>query len=206
MIVTALDFETANCSDASICAVGIAVFERGELRESLHWLVRPPKGHGFFREDFIECHGLTWFDVQGEPEFAGIASRVLECLANAEVIVAHNAHFEMRMFSGTMRHFGLAYPELRFLCTLQAARRVWPGLPSHNLGALASHIGHDFQHHDAQADAEAAGRVFLAIVHETGAATLSDLIEKTGIRLHQLPAGERAMPANISLEAVTQNI
>ena len=33
MIITPLDFETANCSDASICAVGIAVFERGDLIE-----------------------------------------------------------------------------------------------------------------------------------------------------------------------------
>jgi len=54
-----LDFETANHSRVSICAAGLAVFEDGELAESPYWLVRPPKGHGWFRDDFIECHGLA---------------------------------------------------------------------------------------------------------------------------------------------------
>ena len=31
MIVTSIDFETANHSDASICAAGLAVFENGQL-------------------------------------------------------------------------------------------------------------------------------------------------------------------------------
>ncbi len=63
MNITSIDFETVNHSEASICAAGIAVFEDRQLTESRHWLVRPPKGHGWFREDFIECHGLTWSDV-----------------------------------------------------------------------------------------------------------------------------------------------
>ena len=60
MNMTSIDFETANPSRVSICAAGIAVFENGNLTEAPYWLVRPPKGHGWFHEDFIEdCHGLT---------------------------------------------------------------------------------------------------------------------------------------------------
>jgi len=159
MIVTSIDFETANHSDASICAVGIAVFEDGNLLESKHWLVRPPKGHGWFREDFVECHGINWLDVRHEPEFPGIASEVVERLTRAELVIAHNAPFDMGKLWGTMQHFGLPCPEFDFLCTLCTARRVWPGLPGgHGLGMLAAHIGHQFHHHNAQDDAEAAGR------------------------------------------------
>src|SRR6266496_4365679 len=73
MNLVSIDFETANHSRISICAAGIAVFENGILVESLHWLVRPPKGHGRFRKDFIECHGLTPLDVLTAHEFPPIA-------------------------------------------------------------------------------------------------------------------------------------
>jgi DNA polymerase-3 subunit epsilon len=48
MNFTSLDFETANPSRVSICAAGMAVFEDGQLTEAPYWLVRPPKGHGWF--------------------------------------------------------------------------------------------------------------------------------------------------------------
>ena len=54
MKIASIDFETANYSHISICAASIATFENGELIESLYWLVRPPKGHGYFREAFTE--------------------------------------------------------------------------------------------------------------------------------------------------------
>ena len=72
MTIASIDFETANRSRVSICAAGIAVFEGAELVESPYWLVRPPKGHGWFREDFTEIHGLTRFDVKDAPEFPAI--------------------------------------------------------------------------------------------------------------------------------------
>jgi len=62
-------FETANPSRVSICAAGMAVFEDGKLTETPYWLVRPPKGKGWFDEDFIEIHHLTHLDVLDAPEF-----------------------------------------------------------------------------------------------------------------------------------------
>jgi hypothetical protein len=58
-----IDFETANCAYASICAAGLAIFEDGILAESLYWLVRPPKGirlvsgrlHRMSRFDMVRC-------------------------------------------------------------------------------------------------------------------------------------------------------
>jgi DNA polymerase-3 subunit epsilon len=183
MIVTSIDFETANYSDASICAAGLAVFENGELVESLYWLVKPPKGHGWFREDFTECHGLTWFDVQHAPEFPAIAKEFLERLTRAEIVIAHNAPFDMRKLRGTLLHFGMECPEFNFLCTLKASRRVWPEHPSHGLGNLAAHIGHEFHHHNAQEDAEAAGRILYAMMNYAKASTLRELIHTAGVCL-----------------------
>ena len=170
MKISSLDFETANYSDASICAAGVAVFVDGEMTESRHWLVRPPRGHGWFREDFIEIHGITHEDVADAPEFPAVAQELLPFLTAADLVIAHNAQFDIRMLQGTLNHFGIPCPNLPTLCTCQAAMRAWPELLDHKLGTVAAHIGHTFCHHNALDDAEAAGRVLAAIIKERGEA------------------------------------
>lgn len=182
----AFDFETANYSRLSICAAGLAVFEDGTLTESLYWLVRPPKGHGWFREDFIECHGLTHLDVLDAPEFSAIAREFLARLGRADFVVAHNAEFDIGHLRETLEYFGLPCPAFDYLCTCALSRRIWPELPSHSLSNLAAHIGHEFNHHHAQADAEAAGRVLLAMMKEVGATTRAELSLKAGIEVKRL--------------------
>jgi DNA polymerase III subunit epsilon len=173
-----LDFETANYSRVSICAAALAVFE-GQLTEAPYWPVRPPKGHGWFLEEFTEdCHGLTWFDVQYASEFSAIAPEFLERLTRSDIVIAHNAPFDLGVLRATLDHFGLRCREFDYFCTCSLARRVWPDLPHYDLKSLAVHIGHDFNHHHAQADAEAAGRVLLAMMKHTSAKTPSALLRK----------------------------
>jgi DNA polymerase-3 subunit epsilon len=81
---------------------------------------------------------------------------------------------------GTLKHFGLPLPKFDYICTCQLARRVWPELENHQLATLTAHIGHDFQHHHAQSDAEAAGRVMLAMMRHSDASTPRELLLKTG--------------------------
>jgi DNA polymerase-3 subunit epsilon len=102
------------------------------------------------------------------------------------LVIAHNAKFDMRKLRGTLAHFGLPSPAFDYLCTLQAARKVWPDLPGHGLGMLAAHIGHQFRHHNAQDDAEAAGRVLYAMMHDAKASNPRELIQMTDISLGHL--------------------
>jgi DNA polymerase III subunit epsilon len=182
-----LDFETANYRDPSICAAAVAVFEDDRLVDSFYSLLRPPKGFGYFREDFTECHGLNWFDVREAPEFLTIAPQLLDRLANADMVIAHNAQFDLRKLGGTLDHFGLACPTLPFLCTLCISRRIWPDLPDHKLGTVSAHIGHSFQHHHAGPDAEAAGRVLLAMMKQAGVTTPRELAHAVGIECGCFP-------------------
>jgi DNA polymerase-3 subunit epsilon len=144
-------------------------------------LVRPPKGHGFFWDGFIECHGLTHLDVLDAPEFPAIAPELLARLNRSDLVIAHNAAFDLDHLRDTLDHFGLPRPEFDYLCTCNLARRVWPELPSHSLNTLAAHIGHEFNHHHAQSDAEAAGRVLLAMMQHMNANTPRELLRKTGL-------------------------
>ena len=181
MNFASIDFETANYSRVSMCAAGIAVFEDGELVESPYWLVRPPKGHGWFREDFTEIHGLTRSDVQNEPEFSAIAPEFLEYLTCADIVIAHNAQFDIGVLRATLEHIGMACPEFDYLCTYRMAKRIWPDLKNHKLNTLTAHIGHHFNHHHAQADAEAAGRVLLVMMKHLDVRSPSELLQKAGM-------------------------
>jgi DNA polymerase-3 subunit epsilon len=181
MTIVSLDFETANPSRVSICAAGLAVFENGTLVEAPYWLVRPPKGKGWFREDFIEIHHLTHLDVLDAPEFPAIAPELLARLTRADIVIAHCAEFDLDHLRATLNHFGLACPQFDYFCTCNLARRIWPALPSHSLDALAAHIGHEFNHHHAQSDAEAAGRVLLAMMKHVSAKTPSELLKKAAM-------------------------
>jgi DNA polymerase-3 subunit epsilon len=110
---------------------------------------------------------------------------LLQWLTRADIVIAHNAQFDIGVLRATLDHFGLACPEFDYLCTYRVAERIWPDLPNHQLNTLAAHIGHEFHHHHAQADAEVAGRVLLAMMKHVNAQTLSDLLRKTGMVLRR---------------------
>ena len=60
---------------------------------------------------------------------------------------------------------------------------MWPKLENHQLSTIAAHIGHKFNHHHAQDDAEAAGRVLLAAMKYSNANTVIELAGAVGIQL-----------------------
>lgn len=173
--IASLDFETANHSAASICAVGVSLFSNGELTKTHHWLVRPPKGHGWFREDFTQIHGLTHSDVRDAEEFPAIASMLLPLLTSADLVIAHNAAFDINVLRTALHYFNMESPGFPCLCTCKAARKIWPDLANHRLNTVAARIGHHFKHHHAGEDAEAAGHILLAMIQESGEHWLPEL-------------------------------
>ena len=98
-----------------------------------------------------------------------------------DFVIAHKASFDIEHLREILNYFGLACPAFDYICTCNLARRVWPELPNHKLNTLAAHIGHDFQHHQARSDAEAAGRVLLAMMKHANANTPRELLQKTGL-------------------------
>ncbi|MFO1438742.1 MAG: 3'-5' exonuclease [Verrucomicrobiaceae bacterium] len=168
MKIIAIDFETANYSPLSACALGLAIFEDQELISSPYWLIKPPKGYGWFKDEWTQdIHGIGWFDVQDAPDFGQIAPEVIDHLSSADFVVAHNASFDLRVLHALLTHFKFPIPTLKHRCTLELARQTWPHLPNHQLSTLADHLGIDLNHHHAQSDAIAAGRVMVEISKST---------------------------------------
>jgi len=164
MRLVAIDFETANYGKLSACAVGLAIFDNGELIESPYWLIKPPKGHGWFKpERTQDIHGISWFDVKDQLEFGIIAPEIIRHLEAADIVVAHKASFDLGVLRALLEHCQLPAPAFQHRCTLELSRQTWPDLPNHQLSTLATHLGIELNHHHAQSDAIAAGRLMLAM-------------------------------------------
>lgn len=63
----AIDFETANRTRGSACALGVAIVEAGQVIDRASWLIRPPTLD--FNPYNVMIHGITAADVASSPTF-----------------------------------------------------------------------------------------------------------------------------------------
>jgi DNA polymerase III subunit epsilon len=156
MRALALDFETANESRCSPCAIGLAWIEGGIIVKREYRLIRPAELR--FLQGNIRIHGITPDDVVDAPEFPKILAEFSDDLGRY-TLIAHNASFDISVLIATCLRYGLTVPNLSYLCTLQIARAAWPDEASFSLGKLARSFGIEFEHHHACEDAYACAEV-----------------------------------------------
>jgi DNA polymerase-3 subunit epsilon len=157
----AIDFETADRGADSACALGVALLEGGRIAQAASWLIRPPRR----RILFSWLHGITWADVAGEPDFAGIWPQLAPLLAGCDGLVAHNAGFDRAVLRACCAAHGLEPPPLPFLCTVRLARAAW-GIHPTRLPNVCHRLGIALRHHDALSDATACARIAAAALAE----------------------------------------
>jgi DNA polymerase-3 subunit epsilon len=183
---TAIDFETANSSSASACAVGLARVRDGRVVATDGWLIRPPAGHDRFFEINVGIHGIRPEHVAGAPEWEAQLPRLADFIGD-DVLVAHNAGFDVRVLRAACEATGCAPEAYRYLCSVQVARKIYD-LPSYRLPAVAAAAGFlDFAHHDAAADALACAHIMIDAAHRAGAQDVVELAMLLGVRVPQIP-------------------
>lgn len=182
---TAIDFETANSSSASACSVGLVKVRGGRVVETAAWLIRPPFGHDFFSEWNTRIHGIVEADVVDALEWHEQLIDLTTFVAD-DVLVAHNAGFDMGVIRGACAATGAETPTNRYLCSLQVARKTYT-LDSYRLPMAAMAAGFDdFAHHQALADAEACAAIIAHAAKRHGASTIDELSVNAGVRINVL--------------------
>lgn len=182
---TAIDFETANNSAASPCAVGLVKVRDGKLIDGLATLIVPPYPNNFFNPGNIKVHGIRPSDIDDAPTWAEVLPLIL-AFAGEDILVAHNAMFDMGVLKKSAEAIGEALPELRYTCSLEISRKTY-NLESYRLNAVSYAIGHeDFKHHDALADADACARIMVHAADRHGVEDIHGLLEATGKKLKVL--------------------
>ena len=182
---TAIDFETANGSPASPCAVGLIRVRDSKPVETLDLLFRPPVPHDWFSEGNIRVHGITPAMVQDAPIYSEVINQMLEFI-DEDLLVAHNASFDMGVLAASAKAINHELPKLRYGCSLKIARKTY-NLESYRLNAVAYAVGHEeFEHHNALADSDACARIVINAAQRHGVQDLPELLAATKVRLGAL--------------------
>ncbi len=186
---TAIDFETANSSTASACAVGLARVRGGRIVATAGWLIQPPPGHDEFHPFHTRIHGIRAIDVVGARGWTDQLGD-LAAFAGADVLVAHNAGFDMNVIKRACDATGDLCPPYRYLCSLQVSRKVYD-LESYRLPLVAAAAGFGpFAHHDASADAQACAQIMIDAAGRVGATDMPDLAEALGLKVSRIAVAE----------------
>lgn len=166
MRFAALDVETANRRQRSICQVAVVVFDNGREIAGDVVLVDPQDE---FDAMNIGIHGIDAARVRGALTFPQVHDRLSRILAGQHVLSHHT--FDRIAIGQASSHHGLDTLQCRWVDSCIVARNVWPQLRDaggFGLKNLARHFGIELRHHDALEDARAAGRIMLRAMEESG--------------------------------------
>jgi DNA polymerase-3 subunit epsilon len=163
----ALDVETANSDASSICQIGLAVVDDDGAIDTFSFMVDPEAPFTAFNTNL---HGISAQTVDGCPSFREVFETLSALLARHPIV--QHSNFDKRAIEGACRLYGLPKPDLVWHDSVRIARRAWPELSGnggHGLASLKSHLGLEFNHHDAAEDAKAAAQVVLLAEKVIGA-------------------------------------
>ena len=180
MNFTAIDFETANAHRSSACAIGLARVEDGKLIETRHFLIKPVPN--YFNAINISIHGICAETVAEAYNFEELWQELRPLVEN-QVVVAHNAAFDISVLRYSLDAYGLLYPELEYACSLVLARKLLPGQARYNLAALSAHFDIALQHHQAESDAAACAQIILKLAEKCGTDCLFKLVDQARYRV-----------------------
>ena len=153
----AIDFETANPSRESACAVGIVLVEGGQITARERRLIRPPT-QSFA---FTGIHGIAWNQVANAPKFVDVWSDFEKLISGVKFLAAHNATFDRSVINTCCRSAGITPPVVPMRCSMLISRKVWGIYPT-TLPNVCRRLGISLQHHDPLSDAEACAKIVLA--------------------------------------------
>lgn len=178
MNFTAIDFETANAKRNSACSLGLVRVKNGIIIESKDWLISPPEL--YFHPMNVNIHGIREKDVENKPSFNYIWEEV-EKYIDGNMVIAHNASFDISVLRACMETYGIPLPEFDYLCTVQISKNIWPGMPNHKLNTLAHLFDISLKHHDALEDTLACAKIAIKACQATKSKNLNDLAKQLKI-------------------------
>jgi DNA polymerase-3 subunit epsilon len=165
MNFVAIDVETANPDQASICQIGLVVFDDGAVTSVWQRLINPEDDFDGFN---VSIHGISEGDVIDAPTFPNIVAE-LQAFLNHKIVVSHTAFDRVALNRVTAKY---SLPEISciWLDSAKIVRRTWPKYAQRGYGLknVATSLGLVFDHHVAKEDARAAGEIVLRAIAETG--------------------------------------
>lgn len=156
-----VDIETANPDLTSICQIGIAVFENGNLIDQWESLINP---NAYFDEMNVYIHGITPSMVRNSPTIKQVESKIKGYFAD-NVVCSYGAFDRVSLTR--------IFPDLqnKWLDIMRVVRRSWDNkfsIKGYGLSKVAKHLKiEQLNHHQALDDAITAGKVLHKAIEDS---------------------------------------
>lgn len=170
------DLETtgAKAPPCRVTEIGAYRVKNGKITEEFQTLVNPETPIPPF---ITSLTGISNQMVKTAPKFREIARDFLDFIGDS-VLVAHNAHFDMRFLNYEIgrihENYRVANPSL---CTVRLSRRLNQNtVENHRLKTLAEHYRVALlRHHRASDDAHATAHIFINLLEQLQTHGVQDL-------------------------------
>jgi len=180
IVYTVLDTETTglDTKNDEIISIGAVRIVNGRILrgEKFNQLIDPKINIPMESE---KIHGINNEMVKGKPDIKEILPLFYKFSKNT-VLVAHNAAFDMKMFSMKEAETGIKF-DSPLLDTLLLALIVYPMHKKHDMASIANFAGVDIVgRHTAMGDASATAEIFLKLIPlltKKGIHTLNDAVK-----------------------------
>jgi DNA polymerase-3 subunit epsilon len=180
----AIDYETANSSYESVCAVGVTLVEENIVKSNFYTLIKPPKEFLFFDPFNTSIHNIEKSDVKNSPSFGDIWGEIEKLYAPKGLPIAcHYAGFDIRVTEALLDYLGNEFTPIRFYDTCTVSKKVWPELINFKLNTISQHLKIELDHHNAASDAQACARIAIKHMELTSSNSLSDVAKNFGFNL-----------------------
>lgn len=163
--LVAIDLETTGLSPrvGRIIEVAAVRFNlKGKTLETFTSLALPD---GDYIHSAENVHGITESEVLAAPPLVDVLTSLLSFVAQSPIVV-HHLSFEDLFLSAEMRHYDIPATRIDGICTLQAAKFVFPEFRKYNLDELVGRLRLDRAgpSHRALPDTQACAKLFCSTV------------------------------------------
>lgn len=185
-----VDIETTggNATHSRITEIAIVIHDGTKVIDRWETLVNPEKE---IPPAIFALTGITNEMVSTAPVFDLISDTVFSMLSD-RIFVAHNVNFDYSFVRHELERAGLKWTAKK-LCTVRAARKIRPGIPSYSLGRLCDSLAINLDNrHRAGGDADATAILFSRLLEWDTDKEMENMIKKT--------APDQRLPPNLPKE------
>ena len=182
-----VDIETTggNAGTSRITEIAVIIHNGTEVIDRWETLVNPQQHIPLY---ITALTGITNEMVSGAPLFEDISEQLFQMLSG-RVFVAHNVNFDYSFVRHQLEEAGFKWTAAK-LCTVRAARKITPGLPSYSLGNLCRSLDISLENrHRAGGDADATAVLLSMLIQNDDNGEISRMIKRT--------APDQRLPPNL---------
>lgn len=187
----ALDVETPNSKNDSICSIAVELLTDEKVTEEWYTLVDP---EDVFEDFNISIHHIKPHDVEGAPKFEEVWRKISGYIKD-RIVIAHNAEFDLTVLAKSLEKRQMPLPDIRYLCTVDLGKRLHYNFTNVKgdlvLSNFARTLGVELtQHHNALYDTRACTGIFLRLQE------MYDFLPSEYVRKFRYPKPQRNFLGN----------